>query len=389
MTGGNVNAEALCAELALVKHPIDEAATLPPACYADAAVFIAERDAIFRTSWIGIGRADRWKQPGDYTAQVIAGVPTIILRDKTGALRAFANSCRHRGALLLEGDGNCRGIKCPFHGWAYKLDGRLAGTPRMEQTKNFDKSEFGLIQFSIAERDGFAFLSFQAGRTDIDAWLGDFSEMHSPWSMADLVSTRRREFEVRCNWKNFVEVFNEYYHLPYVHPDSIDSVYDLPDKPDATTGAYASQFGATQGTGGLLENQQDHALPAIKSLTGRNRQGVRYTWAFPNMTFAAGTEAMWVYEVYPLEPNRTHVAMTACFPPETVEADGFEQSVQYYYDRLDAAIAEDIPALEAQQIGLTSPFAKQGRFSFLEPNVAEFACWYADRLGRGLEGASQ
>ena len=321
MTGGNVSAEALRAALARVRHPIDEAATLPPACYADDTVFATERDAIFRTSWIGIGRADRWKQPGDYTAQVIAGVPTIILRDQTGALRAFANSCRHRGALLLEGDGNCGGIKCPFHGWAYKLDGRLAGTPRMDQTKNFDKSDYGLVPFSTAERDGFAFLSFEAERTDIDAWLGDFSKLHSPWSMADLVSTRRREFEVRCNWKNFVEVFNEYYHLPYVHPDTVDGLYELPDAPDATSGAYATQFGATQGTGGLLEDQQAHVFPAIKSLTGRNRQGVRYTWTFPNMTFAASTEAMWVYEVYPLAPDRTHVAMTACFPAETVESE--------------------------------------------------------------------
>lgn len=375
---------ALRSALARVRRPIEEAATLPPVCYTDEALFHLERDAIFRSSWIGIGRADRWAGPGDYSAMSIAGVPTIVLHDGDGGLRAFANSCRHRGALLLEGDGNCRGIKCPFHGWAYKLDGRLAGTPRMERTKDFDKADYGLVPFAVAERDGFAFLSFDAARDDIDDWLGDFSQLHAPWSLADLVSTRRREFEVKCNWKNFVEVFNEYYHLPYVHPDSIDGVYDLPDEPDATTGAYASQFGATQGTGGLLETQQEHALPAIKSLTGRNRQGVRYTWTFPNMTFAAGTEAMWVYEVYPMAPDRTHVAMTACFPPETVEREGFEAAARFYYDRLDAAIAEDIPALESQQTGLTSPFARQGRFSFLEPNVAEFACWYADRLGRGI-----
>jgi phenylpropionate dioxygenase-like ring-hydroxylating dioxygenase large terminal subunit len=388
MEGRSVNAEALRADLARVRHPIDEAASLPPACYSDETLFAIERDAIFHASWIGIGRADRWRKPGDYSAMQIAGVPTIVLRDQDGGLRAFANSCRHRGARLLEGDGNCRGVKCPFHGWAYKLDGRLAGAPRMEHTKNFDKTEFALVPFAVAEREGFAFLSYDAARDDIDDWLGDFAELHGPWSLADLVSTRRREFEVKCNWKNFVEVFNEYYHLPYVHPDTVDSVYDLPDDPDPTTGAYASQFGATQGTGGLLEDQQEHVLPPIASLTGRNRQGVRYTWAFPNMTFAAGTEAMWVYEVYPLAPNRTHVAMTACFPPETVESDGFKQSVQFYYDRLDAAIAEDIPALESQQIGLTSPFARQGRFSFLEPNVAEFACWYADKIGKGLAGGT-
>ena len=151
-------------------------------------------------------------------------------------------------------------------------------------------------------------------------------------------------------------------------------------KADETTGAYASQFGATDGTGGLLEGQQEHALPTIATLTGRNRQGVRYTWMFPNMTFAASNEAMWVYEVYPLAPGRTLVGMTACFPAETAVQDGFKERAAHYYERLDAAIAEDIPALEGQQIGLASPYARQGRYAVLEDSVARFAHWYAGRL---------
>ena len=370
--------------LKTVQQPISKAATLPPACYTDQALFEIEREAVFRSSWVGVGRADRWKKPGDYSAMSLAGVPIVILRDKQGELRAYANTCRHRGARLLDGDGTCKGIKCPFHGWAYGLDGRLVGAPRMERTEGFDRSEFGLVAFRIETVDGFAFVSFNDDAPALDSALGDFSRLHAPWSLGTMVSTRRREFEVACNWKNFVEVFNEYYHLPYVHPDTVDGLYALPDDPDETTGAYASQFGPTNGTGGLLEDQQEHALPTIPTLTGRNRDGVRYSWMFPNMTFAASNEAMWVYEVYPVAPDRTWVGMTACFPPETVARDGFEQSAAHYYHRLDAAIAEDIPALESQQIGLTSPYARQGRFSFLEDSVARFAHWYAGRLADQL-----
>ena len=81
-----------------------------------------------------------------------------------------------------------------------------------------------------------------------------------------------------CNWKPFLEVFNEYYHLPYVHPDSISDVYNKPDPPDETRGAYVSQFGPTEGTGGLLQDSQADPLPVMKSLKGRNRNGVRYSW---------------------------------------------------------------------------------------------------------------
>lgn len=72
--------------------------------------------------------------------------------------------------------------------------------------------------------------------------------------------------------------------------------------------------------------------------------------------------------------------MTTCFPAETVAHPDFDERVQHYYRRLDAAMDEDIPALENQQLGLSSPFARQGGFSWLEPSVASFARWYAQRL---------
>ena len=366
--------------LARVEPPFDSSDTLPPACYTDPDIYERELETIFRASWIGVGRADRWKSPGDYAAFKLAGIPIIVLRGKEGQLRAFANSCRHRGTQLLEGEGNCRRITCPFHSWTYALDGRLIGAPKMARTRDFDEADYGLVPVRAATCDGFAFVCFDETAPGLDEWLGDFSELHRPWSLADLVSTRRREFEVACNWKVFLEVFNEYYHLPYVHPASLNSIYDLPDDVDETAGNYATQFGTTRGTGGLLENTQDEPLPAIETLRDRNRQGTRYSWTFPNMTFAAGTEAIWVYEAYPLAPGRTRVGMTLCFPAATVARPDFEARAQHYYDRFDTALAEDIPMLERQQAGLTSPFARQGRYSYLEPSVAAFAFWYAQKL---------
>ena len=87
-----------------------------------------------------------------------------------------------------------------------------------------------------------------------------------------------------------------------------------------------------------------------------------------------------IYEAYPLAPERTRVGMTLCFPAGTAERPDFEARAQRYYDRFDTALAEDVPMLERQQAGLTSPFARQGRFSYLEPSVAAFAFWYAGRL---------
>ena len=359
-------------------------ASLPPTCYADGSVFDCETDAIFHRSWVGLGRADRWQSPGDYSAMDIAGVPVIIIRNRQGELRGFANSCRHRGSQILKGDGNCRAIRCPFHSWAYDLNGGLIFTPKMENAIDFDPAEFGLVEFRVRQCDGFAFLCLDDEIGELDEWLVDFSEMHAPWALDQLASTRMREFEVNCNWKTFIEVFNEYYHLPYVHPHTLSEFYPEPEDTDEVSGNYTTQFGATKGNAALLAETQAQSLPAAKQLSGREKNGIRYTWIYPNLTFAASTDSLWMYQAYPITPDRSRIVQTICFPPDTVKQADFESRAKYYYDRYDAALAEDIPFLEQQQVGLASKFARPGRFSSLEPSVANFAYWYATKLGSAL-----
>ena len=361
--------------------PAEDATSLPPICYRSELVQQAESQGIFRKSWIGIGRADRLKGPGDFETMEIGDVPIIVLRDKEGKFRAYSNSCRHRGARLLDGSGTCRGIRCPFHSWAYTLEGNLAGVPRMEDANSFNRSDHGLIEFRVEQKIGFLFVCLDSEAPGLDRYLGDFPTLHQSWPLESLVSVRRRSFEVECNWKAFIEVFNEYYHLPYVHADSIDGTYDIPEPADVTTGCYASQFGKTQGTGGLLDDQKEYSLPFIPGLTGEANEGVRYSWIFPNMTFAACTDSIWIYEAYPLTPTRCQVYQTFCLPPESVALPDFEARVGQYYFRLDTALDEDIPALINHQRGLNSPYAKPGRFSpLMEANVASFAQWYAREM---------
>ncbi len=371
---------ALQQQLQAVLPDAERSLGIPPVCYADDALLTLEQRAVFLEGWVGLGRADRWPDPGDYSALDIAGEPVIVVRNRAGELKAFANSCRHRGSQILAGDGNCSKIKCPFHWWTYDLDGRLKVYSRMEKADDFDAADYGLVEFSVAERDGFAWLSFNESPVSIDDWLGDFTSLHQPWNLEQWRSTRVREFDADCNWKTFIEVFNEYYHLPMVHPDSINWLYPEPDAADATNGQYTSQFGATEGASALLEQAQQFALPVAPSLHGREAMGTRYTWVYPNITFALSQDSMWIYQAFPLTAGRCRVIQTICFPGASVSMDDFEERAEHYYERIDAAVAEDLPFLQQQQVGLDSRFARQGRFSALEPSVARFAYWYAQRL---------
>jgi phenylpropionate dioxygenase-like ring-hydroxylating dioxygenase large terminal subunit len=255
----------------------------------------------------------------------------------------------------------------------------------MDSAENFDRAEYGLVEFRLQCRDGLAFVCLDPGTPGLEQWLGDFPDIHWPWALDQLVSTRVQQLDVGCNWKAFIEVFNEYYHLPFVHPDSLNGMYGEPDPADLVLGQYTTQFGITDGSPALFAGQREHALPPTTRLQGRLLLGTRYTWVYPNLTFAAGPDSLWMYEVYPRGAGRCHVVQTICFPPNAVELEDFEERARYYYARHDEALAEDLPALERQQRGLGSPFARQGRFADLEPGVGNFGCWYARamRLGAG------
>ena len=371
---------ALRQQLRAVEVDFDRSPGIPPRCYADDDLLALERRAVFLRGWIGLGRADRWPQSGDYSALDIAGEPVIVIRNRAGELKAFANSCRHRGSRIVDGDGNCKKLKCPFHWWTYDLDGRLKVYARMQNAVDFDPDDYGLVEFRLAERAGFAWMSFDESAPSLDDWLGDFDDYHQPWNLSDWRSTRTRQFDVDCNWKTFIEVFNEYYHLPMVHPDSISWMYPEPDAVDATRGAYTTQFGETEAAAALLEASQSFALPVAPGLQGREALGTRYTWVYPNLTFALSQDSMWIYQATPLSADRCRVIQTICFPSDSIALDDFAERAEHYYQRIDAALGEDLPFLVRQQDGLASSFARPGRFSSLEPSVGRFAYWYAQQM---------
>jgi phenylpropionate dioxygenase-like ring-hydroxylating dioxygenase large terminal subunit len=168
-------------DLSAARRPASEASCLPPECYVSEAVCKTEITQIFRRSWLCVGRADLVAQPGDVQALDMAGQSLILLRDQDGNLRCFANTCRHRAARLVDGNTNCKGIRCPFHSWFYGLDGRLVSAPKMEAATGFDRTDNGLISHRAEERFGFAFVCLDPETPPLDSQLAEFGEIHAPW----------------------------------------------------------------------------------------------------------------------------------------------------------------------------------------------------------------
>jgi choline monooxygenase len=128
-------------------RPFADAVAMPPAIYASAEVLRLEQSHLFRKEWICVGRASAIAEPGAYLTYEIAGQPIVVLRDRTGSVRAFSNVCLHRMSVLLDGRGCTSVIVCPYHAWSYNLDGTLRGAPHMERTTGFRKDAYRLPEF--------------------------------------------------------------------------------------------------------------------------------------------------------------------------------------------------------------------------------------------------
>ena len=238
-------------KLNLCKSGLSERRSLPFECYWEKSILRQEVDGIFSNQWIGLGRADRLPNVGEYETLEFCGQSLFLIRDQQHILRLYANTCRHRGAQLLQEEGQCLAISCPFHGWTYTLDGCLKGAKTMSENDRFDFSEYSLFEYKLEELSGFLFAFLGDTAPSLERQLVDFKKLHIPWSLDSLVTTRRQDFNVNCNWKAFLDVFNEYYHLDFVHPRSIGNLYLKPETQDSAVGDFASQFGRTTGTGAL------------------------------------------------------------------------------------------------------------------------------------------
>ena len=184
-----------------LRKPLLEASTLPPECYTSRDFYQREIERIFLRNWQFVGRVEQLAAPGEYFCYEGLGGSVILVRGREGEIRAFANSCRHRGSRLLQGSGGCKRIVCPYHNWTYQLDGSLIGTPGMEQTLDFDAADYPLLSLPVATWDGFLFIHYHSQPEPLAQHLGNMPEKFDAHRCQDMHLVGSLEFNVNSNWR--------------------------------------------------------------------------------------------------------------------------------------------------------------------------------------------
>ncbi len=364
-----------------VRRPFEVAETLPSWCYTSQAFYDREVERIFRKAWNCIGHQDRVKSPGDYFTLDFVGIPLIVVRANDGKVRCFVNFCRHRGSRIVEGCGATKFLKCPYHAWAYGLDGRLVGTPLFEESDNFRKADYALLPVRLEIWAGLMWINVDPDAPDLHTYLGDLPARCAPYRPDDMVCLFRREWPVAANWKFYYENFNEGYHVPFVHPGSLNKQY-VPGRslytPEKTEGEYIAHFTKHKGSRGLMEGET--GFPRMETLPVEGFEGTFYPCVNPTAMLGFTIDSAWAMELYPHSPTQTTLAFSMLFPRAYTERDDFEEIAPKYYSRFEITLPEDVRAAELQQLGVSSPINVPGRFTPMEQLVHSFDNWLLDRV---------
>jgi Rieske 2Fe-2S family protein len=356
--------------------------TLPARVYTDAEWYRAELEAIFAGMWVAAGRVEELPAAGSFVRRQVVDADVLILRDGSGALRAFHNVCRHRGtALCAEPQGRLAGsIQCPYHAWTYGLDGRLLAAPMMDDVEGFDRAAHGLGPVGCAEWDGHVFLNLAETPTTLETQLRDLPGRFAPWRMGELRRVHQVVYDVAANWKLIVQNYNECLHCPVIHPLLNRMHHYLGAENVPGTDAYCGGAMGFKPGVETLSTDGRRRRAFLPGLTAREQALVNYFVVYPNLLLTLHPDYMTTVTIWPQAVDRTRLVCEWHFhPDEIAKADFVYQDAVEFWDRTNR---EDWAISEQAQRGIASRGYRPGTYSARETQLWDFDRWLLRHMGR-------
>jgi choline monooxygenase len=395
--GTPADAFTLEATYAATRRPVALAQTLTPEAYTSEAFFAVERERVFSTSWVAVGCSSRVREPGDVLVCEVAGRSIFVVRNRAGELRAFYNVCRHRGTRLVSpGESRVkRFIRCPYHSWAYDLDGTCVGTPLftgseipedqqavfdMDDAKGFDRADYGLLRVAVDAWGPLVFVNLGRNPAPLSEDLGDLPSRTAGHRLDEWEIARVSEYEIAANYKLVAENFMEYYHLPWVHPGLVQvSPVDAHHRWQGP-GMYAG-FCTTPIAQDTEEGGWGSGLAPISGLDASDAVSARFIWLFPNVAINVLPNHVFIILARATSPRQTHETTYLLTHPESTADGGSDQAVEQLAGFWDSVNREDIEIVERVQAGLDSTPFPGGRLCYrFEESLHRFQNMVIDRM---------
>ncbi len=208
---------------------------IPVERYTSRAFFDLEVERLWKRVWQMACREEDIPDVGDYIVYEIAGMSFLVARVAPARFKAFVNACLHRGRLLREKDGlRATEFRCPFHGFAWNLDGTLKHIPCQWDFPHVKPSEWSLPEAKVGTLGGFVFINPDPNASSLEEFLGDeLTDQFKRWPLELRYKQAHVAKILRCNWKVAQEAFMEAFHVVATHPQLLPGIGDANSQYDA------------------------------------------------------------------------------------------------------------------------------------------------------------
>ncbi len=332
---------------------IRRASTIPARLYNDPVYFELERERVFAHSWQLAGRREQLAEPGAFITAQIGNDSVVVVRDGD-VLRGFHNVCLHRAGPVAHGCGRRQTLQCKYHGWTYTLDGQLLRAPEMEGVERFTPEDMRLRPVGVAVWGPLVFVNLDGAAPALADVLEDIPQRVAPFGCESMRFVMRKEYELACNWKVYVDNYLEGYHIPVVHP-SLHKEIDY-DAYRVEPRRYSSiQHAPLRPVPGPASDRKyDPSKGAVAEAV--------YGWLFPNIMLNVYLDLMQTNVVLPVAHDRTVVVFEwfASNPPADPATDLEWARLVAFSDEIQG---EDVEICETVQRNLRSRVYDRGRYS--------------------------
>lgn len=325
---------------------LDEAVTRNPVeHYLSEDRFQLERDRIFKQMPMVAAHSSEMASPGDFLRREVAGLPVLLARDKSGAVHAFLNACRHRGTRLVDDEKGCKHrFSCPYHAWTYANSGQLIAAPHFEQGfDGLEKADLGLIELLCEERFGFIWVSATGEGPSLDDHLGEMAAELDALQIDDMVVVHQDAPVHKANWKILVEGGIEAYHFKVAHRSTIGPHFEDNLSSYRMLGAHMRSI--------LMRTSMAKLSPETRDTWRlRDHAQVLYT-LFPNTALLVQSDHIAWINQEALSAGETRVRMSTLVPKsEADRADHWQRN----HDITRVTLDEDFAIGESIQSTLAS-----------------------------------
>ena len=349
---------------------------LPGWAYFSQELFELECETLFKTHWQFVCHVNEAADIGAYVTYDVAGERALVIRGHDGILRAFHNLCRHRGSRIVpDARGVCnKAMVCPYHGWAYNLDGRLRGIANRDTFPPMQAEKWGLKPLEMEIWNGLVFIRFQAGpQPAVAEILARFDDEITPYDLANMVPTDSNSMDdlLPVNWKSVRDVDNEGYHVRQAHP-GLHQLYGNGyfDEPYANgTSRSVGTFNEAYGHRWSVRKYRE-ILPEADNLPREQQRQWIYFGMFPNFVLGLYPDSVIYYQEVPQSAEQT-VQRGMCYRRRNESRE--MKAARYLSGRIDRDTADEDQMLMVWSCEATKSSAYDGViFSDLEYGVKTY-----------------